>query len=393
MKSRYHSLFSIRYPLLWVLILFTIFYSLSTVAAQAASLGFFTNKSLFESEILPGTTYRDSFTIMNESDGIALPIHLQLSLWNLKDNTEEDIEYVSSEGGIDATQWFYLELPRAGAPRDPILQPLSGGYDLILDPAEGQEIAFRVKPPKDVAAGTYLVTMRLQPTLPEHYFEASGPRFIPELDILFFFRVPYFSIDDMPSGYSAEVISLGWSNERDGSAGGIVPVAEAGVLEDVAKTLVAQVRNNGAFYFKAVGKVEMRNWWGTLIKSIPLPGRYLLPDRTRSLAISFTEHGEDENLFEGAVSYVKDSTYFGRYTATLILQYPDSSRGDQSGFTGGTVVSETVSFWVFPWKLMLIVAGILALLTIFVKQFGRRIALALGVLFSFGKKLKRSNRR
>ncbi len=378
----------------FVSILLSTYYLLPIPQAHAAGLGFSTNKSLFEAEILPGTTYQDRLVIFNNSNELPLPMHLQLSLWNLKENTEEDIEYISAEDDeIDATKWFYLELPDPDNAKRTILEPLTTGYDFILNPADEQELVFRVVPPKDVPAGTYLVTMRLQAILPGHYFEGTGPRFVPEMNLLFFFRVPFFSVDDLKSGYAAEIISLGLTDERTSAQGSIVPVAEAGILEDVAKTLVAKVRNTGMFYFKAMGRLEIRNWQGEVVKHIALPGRYLLPGRIRSLDIPLGTNEKEGGFLRGVVNYFKDNAYLGKYTATLILEYPDINSAAGAGFAGGATISETVGFWVMPWKLMLIVAGIVALITIFIKQFSRRILAAIMVVFSRKTYRKMRSRR
>jgi hypothetical protein len=82
--------------------------------------------------------------------------------------------------------------------------------------------------------------------------------------------------------------------------------------------------------------------------------------------------------------YVADNAYFGRYTATLVLNYPQT--GEDLGFTAGAFAQRSVSFWIIPWRFILAMAGVVGLLTIFIKQFGRRILLALRVVLGFRKK-------
>gem|GEM_PF-2539031 len=348
--------------------------------AHAASLGFSLSKSLFDAEILPGTTYQDEIVVSNTSREIALPLHLQLSVWNLADGSEEDIEFIAAEDAVNPLKWFSLVTAGGQTMQDAAtLKPLAAGHDFIVSPGEEEALRFRVRPPVDVAAGTYLVSMRFQTAVPDYYYEsAAGPRFAPEVVALFFLRVPFFSLDGQQTEYAAEIVDIGL-RDRLGSREGIIPVAKADILDDAAKVIAAKIRNTGAFYFKADGRLRIESWNGRLVKDIPLPGKYMLPGRVRTLEIPLSSQSQG-GFFNTVGRYIADNAYLGRYTATLILNYP-AGQDAGAGFAAGSFAQKSVQFWIFPWRFLLIIAALVALLTIFFKHFGRRLILALKVIF------------
>src|SRR5687767_13979605 len=98
--------------------------------------------------------------IMNESKEMPLPLHSELSVWDLAEGSEENIVFTDSEEQINPLNWFSLVTSGGRSPRDEAaLKSLAGGHDFILAPGEEKILRFRVTPPRDVAAGTYLVSM------------------------------------------------------------------------------------------------------------------------------------------------------------------------------------------------------------------------------------------
>jgi hypothetical protein len=327
-------------------ILFSIFYFLfSAQAASAATIGLATTKDTFDLEIPAGDSYKGDLTVFNTSAEVALPVDVQLSLWNLKENSD-DIEFITAEPALNATKWFEVN-----------------PTEMILEPDDSKKINFTIKTPKDVSPGTYLVMMRFQAVLPEHYFEEQGPRFVPELGVLFFIKVPYLALEEGKPGYGAEIISvdpkdtnhIGWLEKI------FVGQAKAGVFEDAVKTLVAKVRNTGIYHFKSSGYVEIKNLFGKTVAKIDLKERYLLPNKDRNLGIQVLPPppGKTDsfasNLWNSIVYQFKKNSYLGPYSATLTLAIPDKP----------PVVS-TINFWVIPWKFWspILAFGLLILYTL-----------------------------
>lgn len=335
------------YLIIIIFALFFLYLFVLLYTANAAKIGLGVNKNTFDLEILPGQTYKGELVVFNTSPDVSLPVHVQLNLWDIKEDSE-DIEFVTSEPTLNATKWFKLS-----------------ATDLIIEPDRSKDLEFTITSPKDVSPGTYLVMMRFQSVLPEHYFEATGPRFIPELGVLFFIKVPLLTLEGDRPAYRAEVLSVTPKDTDHISLleKTFIGRAQAGVFEDAVKTLVAKVRNTGIYHFKARGFVEIKNLFGKTAAKVDLQERYLLPNKNRNLDIqvfppppekteSFTS-----NTWNWIAYQFKKNSYLGPYSATLTLSIPNEP----------PAVS-TISFWVIPWKFWLpILAAFFLILYVLIK--------------------------
>ena len=299
--------------------------------AQGKQIGFSLTNNLFDLEILPGDLYEGSTTLFNNPESAVTPIHIQLSLWDLKKDSD-DIEFITAEPALNATKWFALE-----------------ETDFILEPDGDRKINFQIEPPQDVSPGTYLVMMRFQAVLPEHYFEQEGPRILPELGALFFIRVPLLTLEGDQELYQATIQSFGLKEANSlGLLEKILPYAEAGVFEDIVKEFTARVNNTGIYHFKANGFVDIQNMFGQSIARADLPAKFLLSNRTRNIDI---EVFQDESFFGR-------NFRFGPYSAIMVLNVPGS---DQP-------LVEQIRFWAFPWKIIIAILWIGAALIILRKR-------------------------
>jgi hypothetical protein len=330
-------------PRFIVFLFISIFFLLLGSYTEAEEIGLKTNKSLFDLEILAGDSYEGSLIVSNASKSVPLPIHLQLSLWNLKEETDE-IEFIIAEPALNATKWFQIK-------EEP---------DFILDPDGKKKINFQIKPPSEVTPGSYFVMMRFQAVIPEHYFTEEGPRILPELGVLFFIRVPLLVLEGDQELYQANIQSFE-IKEASSSIGlleKILPYAEAGVFEEIVKEFTARLSNAGIYHFKTNGSVDIQNIFGQSVARADLPARILLPNRTRNIDI---EVFQDESFFSR-------NFRFGPYSAMMVLNVPDS---DQP-------LVEQIRFWAFPWKTIIVMLWIGAVLIILRK----RIWAAGKILFS-----------
>jgi len=331
-----------------------------TLPAHAVSAGIGVSKSIIDVEVLAGDTHKADITVFNNSTSTALPVKIDLLLWNLKEDAD-DIEFVRAEEGLNATKWFDIETT-----------------DFILEPEATRKINFTISPPQDVSPGSYFVMMRFQPTFPDFYFEEEGPKFIPEVGSLFFIKVPILSLDGETGLYGAEIVSL-----QPGGADKIsiidnfLPEANAGAFDSAAKTLVAKVANTGLYHFQASGLVEIKNIFGRTVAEANLQQRYLLPKRTRNLDMIILPPPTTEGLpflqraFKSITYNLKTKTYLGPYSAIVTLSVPNE-----------TPVVESVRFWVIPWQFWLLL-GISAFGIAFIIRRGKgRFALAIKILLS-----------
>ncbi len=319
----------------FIFILLAVIGLASSVGAQ--SVDFATTKSVFDIELVPGSPHKESLVIMNNSRDVALPVEVNLSLWNLKEDSD-DIEFVTAEAQLNATKWFSVNT--GGRMRT------LNGYTLLVEPRGDRDLKFVIAPPADAPAGTYLVSMRLTAA---PVFNNEGVQTVPELQILFFLKVRPLTLDfDTTGDYLASVLSLTPAGGGGGSGGGI-NVAEAGVLDKIAQALIVRIRNDGRYYFKADGIVEIKNMFNRVVGTFSVPPRYLIPGRARTFSVPV--FASPEGGFVKNILYaVKEYTYLGPYTATLILNYPGT--GEVAG--SAVFASQSVKFWVVPWKFWLL---------------------------------------
>lgn len=100
-----------------------------------------------------------------------------------------------------------------------------------------------------------------------------------------------------------------------------------------------EIKNMGDSHIQPNGTITVKNMFGQNRFVIPLPAKNIFPGAVR----------------EQDIEIGKNSFMIGRYTATLSSKY---------GTANALALSSTISFWVFPWKIavviiLIIVAGIL----------------------------------
>lgn len=100
-------------------------------------------------------------------------------------------------------------------------------------------------------------------------------------------------------------------------------------------------KNDGNVHLVPHGMVTIKNITGKTISSIPVDAYFALPDSIRYREV-----------------YWKPGTGLGRYTATLSLYKGYGSEGENA--------TATLSFWIIPWKLLIITFIGLILLVSFV---------------------------
>ncbi len=101
--------------------------------------------------------------------------------------------------------------------------------------------------------------------------------------------------------------------------------------------IVERIQNNGNVHVKPEGTITVKNMFGSTVASLPIskPARNILPDSTRKFTQTFGK-----------------KWMFGKYTARLEANY---------GYTNKTLTS-SFTFWVIPYKLILISLLIIVLL-------------------------------
>jgi len=326
--------------------------------ANATSAGLGVNKSILDIEVPVGFSKTEEIIISNNSTSTPLPIQANLLLWNLKEDSD-DIEFVRAEDALNATKWVSIT-----------------PTDIILEPEEKRILNITIRPPQDASPGSYFVMIDFQPTFPEFYFEESGPRFLPELGALLFIKVPILGLDIEKQPYSADIEYIDPQGvNKIPFVSNILPRAHAGVFDNAVNEVLASVKNNGIFHFKAKGEIVVKNIFGRTVAKTEFPERYFLPNRSRIVDIDIIPKPEKStsaisNLFRN-ISYLwRTNSYFGPYTATASLLLPNNQK-----------IIKSINFWIIPWKLFTILGFIIFGLILIIRKLGTRIIVAIKVLF------------
>src|SRR3990167_3948886 len=327
--------------------------------AHATAAGLGVTRAIMDFEILIGDSHSDRLNIINNSTSTPLPVHIDLQLWNLREDAD-DIEFVTVEDSLNATRWFDVPV-----------------RDFILEPQEERTIYFTITLPTDTPPGSYFVMMHFVPNFPDFYFAEEGPRFIPEIGSLIFIKAARLSLEGDDSLYSAEITSLKPSGtSKIDIVSSFLPKANAGAFDSAVKTLVMSIKNNGVFHFKASGNVQIKNIFGRVITEIEIPPRYLLPARERPVDVAVLPPPNTETLpflqraFKSITYNLKTNTYFGPYRAVATLNIPESD----------LPVVKTVNFWVIPWKFWLVIGVLSAGSILIVRKFGNEIKKRVGLI-------------
>ncbi len=109
-----------------------------------------------------------------------------------------------------------------------------------------------------------------------------------------------------------------------------------------------RIRNNGNVHFRPKGTVEVRNMWGAVVARVPAnPGdSAVLPNSIRKVNTWWTKSNQlAVGGFMAGLSNEWHNFALGRYTAEVNATY---------GSQNIAFEQKALSFWVIPWRLMLI---------------------------------------
>jgi len=299
-----------------LVLLLSTFYILHSVSvAYAAEVGLSVTKNLFDISLVPGDTYEGTLIVFNQS-AAKIPVKVQLSLWDI--DSADELLFVDPTGNNDPTRWF----------------DLGTSERFTLEPEGDHDLPFSINPPAATPAGSYFVIMRIIPDLPESAFEAAGPRFIPELGVLFFIGVAPLNLEGERSTYDGRISSFTPQGEgRLTLLERVTPGAAAGIYDELVRRFSVALENRGLHHFKAKGEVTLTNMLGFPVARFELPSRYLLPGHVRTFSAAASAND----------TWWERNGHLGRYTARLTLVVPEQELPQVSD----------ISFWVFPWQLLL----------------------------------------
>ncbi len=189
--------------------------------------------------------------------------------------------------------------------------------ELVLEPRQIRNLPVTITVPKNAAPGGYYGVVRFTATPPE--LEGTGVSLSASLGSLVFVRV---------NGEAKEAMEIEeFSINKDGKTGTF--------FESTPINFVERLKNTGNLFQQPSGQVSITDMFGKKIAAVNvnLPPRNVLPASIRKF----------EQPLDSSV--IGNKKLFGRYTAELKLTYG----------TNKQTISETITFWVIPYKLIAIV--------------------------------------
>mgnify|MGYP002631991729 CR=1 FL=1 len=193
--------------------------------------------------------------------------------------------------------------------------------EFTLDFGQRITIPVKVQIPQDAQPGGFYSSVIIS-NQPEGSsgVVASGPRVISRLGALFFIRVK----GDVKEAGQLEDVRIAGPNKLFYQKGPF--------------TFQVLFNNSGTVHLVPYGKINITNFAGSLLATIPVDGYFALPDSLRYREVSWYS-----------------DFLFGRYKATVEL-----NRGYKN--SPDVVDVQSIAFWVLPWKFILTVFGIIFVL-------------------------------
>lgn len=193
-----------------------------------------------------------------------------------------------------------------------------------LKPKQIEEVPVTINVPASASPGSYFAVVRFTGTAAEQ--QGSGVGLTSSVGALVFVRV---------SGKANEKLDVtDFYTAKDGK--------KTGLFESTPSDLVIKIKNSGNVIQEPTGRALVTDTFGNEIAglNVNLAKNIVLPGSTRQFTTTLDSRAIGKNRI-----------LFGYYTAKLTLSYGDNKK-----------IEDTVSFWIIPYKLILLLIVVLVAL-------------------------------
>lgn len=260
--------------------------------------------TLYELNAEKGKTYELNLNVMN------------VTLGNLVYSTSVD-DFGSSDETGSPQIMVDSQLPESSSIRSWL--PTIPSF--LLKPRESKKISVQITIPDNAEPGGHYGVLRFSGAAPE--LDNTGVGLSASAGALILIRV---------DGEISEFASLESFNAIKNNK-------QSSFFENGPIDFAVRVNNQGNVHVKPSGDIQITDMFGGLVENISInnvePRSNVLPDSIRRFDVKLNKEW-----------------MFGVYTANLSLAYG----------TKGQAITKTISFWVIPWKIILV--ALLALVTI-----------------------------
>jgi hypothetical protein len=198
---------------------------------------------------------------------------------------------------------------------------ISAPASITLVPQEIKTMEITIAVPADASPGGHYGVIRFTGTPPD--LEGQGVSLSASLGSLILLSVN----GNVKENLSVEEFSV----NKNGKSGTF--------FDSTPTQIVERIKNSGNTHEQPAGSVTITNMFNKSVASFSYnpQSRYILPGSIRKFDQSLEQQLHGKHLF-------------GKYTATLAILY---------GKDYGQQLNSTVTFWVIPWKIILIVIAVL----------------------------------
>lgn len=211
--------------------------------------------------------------------------------------------------------------------------------DLTLNSKQIKTLPLTINVPSNASPGGYYGVVRFTATPPE--LKGTGVSLSASLGALIFIRV---------NGDAKESLTVASFNASEGGKA-------SWLFESSPVQFDVRLKNNGNVFEQPTGVISITDMFGKKVANVNvnLPQSYVLPQSTRKFS---------QTLDSGQLG---NRWLFGKYTAELKLSYGANNQ----------TLSEIMTFWVIPWRLILVIVvtliGVIIALIFGIKRYNRYV--------------------
>ncbi|MBU2565962.1 hypothetical protein KKG46_00180 [Patescibacteria group bacterium] len=216
---------------------------------------------------------------------------------------------------------------------------------VTVNPRTTEEVPYKITAPIDAEPGGHYASI-FYSTTPPNLNDDSGVGIAAKTGIIFLIKI---------SGDIIEYATIESfeSNQK--------------VFSHLPAMMSLRIRNNGNVHFRPQGTLEVRNMWGGVVARLPAnpSNGAVLPNSIRRLNTWWAKSNDvAEGGFMAGLTNEWRNFALGKYTATVNAKYGEQNKAFEA---------KTVSFWVIPWRMLLILIVLLAIFILGMKMYNKAI--------------------
>jgi len=302
----------------------------------------------FEIDVFPGEIIDEKIKVYNQSE-VVIPVSARITGFEAENETGAMIfDETSQDISISASKWIKIENPK-----------------FILEPNKKRDIEFQIKVPENAEPGGHFAVALFEATFPSFYFKEGQPKVVPSVGVLFLLSVKTFTLEPVLKEEQIEVVEfLIPKEQRMNNLEGIITAlfdmipgaiaADINIVEKTPSNFVLRIKNNDIFHHKLEGKILVQNFFGKKIGESKIRKTTILPGKIREFPIEFEPETSTRLAWlpDFLSNFLIENTFLGSYKVVLGLEEQKT----------GLLVNQSISFFAFPWKIILIFLFFISLL-------------------------------